>query len=234
MIVYGKNVVEAILKSDRKIHQIYLDNKFSDQKLVSKLQKTNIKITYYNKNELNKLTNNGLHQGVALSIDAYKTLNINEFISEYAKDEKNIIMLDELQDPHNLGSIIRTCEAAGIKTIVISKNNQVPINSTVVKVSAGALEYVKIVEVTNINQAIKSLKETGYWIIGTSLDTDQSYQSIDRDIKKVFVFGNEGKGLRKLVSNNCDFLIKIPMMGHINSLNVGVSVGIVVYEYIDK
>lgn len=233
MIVYGKNVVEAILASSREINHIYVDHKFADHKLINRLKKIKVKMTYSSKHELNQLTNNGLHQGIALDVEDYKYLTIHQYLAEYGKDENNVVMLDEIQDPHNFGSIIRTCESIGVKTIIISKNNQVHLNATVAKVSAGALEYVKIVEVTNLNQTIKLLKENDFWIVGTTLNTDKSYKELDKEMKKVIIFGNEGKGLRPLVERNCDILVKIPMIGNVNSLNVGVSVGVVLYELIN-
>jgi 23S rRNA (guanosine2251-2'-O)-methyltransferase len=141
-------------------------------------------------------------------------------------------MLDHLEDPHNLGAIIRTCEAAGVKTVIIPKDRQVPINSTVMKTSVGTLDNVKIVQVSNLVNAIGQLKEHGYWVVGTSLENSQDYRSVDYTGKIVLIIGNENNGISKLVSDNCDYLVKIPMYGTTNSLNASVAAGIMIYEVI--
>jgi len=140
-----------------------------------------------------------------------------------------IVLLDHLEDPHNLGAIIRTCEAAGIKGIIIPKDRSVSVNSTVMKVSVGALENVSIAQVTNIGRTIRELKKKGFWIIGTDLD-GTNFEEMDYQGKIALVIGNEGKGLSKLVKSECDFIAKIPMFGKINSLNASVAAGIIIYK----
>ena len=142
-------------------------------------------------------------------------------------------MLDSLEDPHNLGAILRTCDASGVDGVIIGKNRSVRLNNTVAKVSTGAIEYVKVAEVTNLNNTIKYLKKQGYWIVGAEA-TDESilYNKMKYDMPICLVIGSEGKGLSRLVRENCDYLIKIPMVGHVNSLNASVSCSILVYEII--
>ena len=143
-----------------------------------------------------------------------------------------IVILDHLEDPHNLGAIIRTCEAAGILGIIIPKDRSVDINSTVMKTSAGALENVKIAKVTNLVNVIDDLKENGYWIVGTAMEGDIDYRDVDYTGKIALVIGNEGNGLSKSVLQSCDYVAKIPMFGKINSLNASVAAGIMIYEMI--
>ena len=165
---------------------------------------------------------------IILDVDDVMTYDF-DYIRKIKKDNPILVMLDHLEDPHNFGAIIRTCEAAGVDAIVIPKNRSVEVNSTVMKVSAGALNNVKIVEVTNLVNAIKKLKDNGFWVYGTDMD-GETYTKVSYDSKTVLVIGAEGNGISKLVSENCDFMIKIPMIGKINSLNASVAAGIVIYE----
>ena len=153
---------------------------------------------------------------------------MNEIISV---PDATIVILDHLEDPHNLGAIIRTCEAAGITGIILPKDRSVSVNSTVMKTSAGALENVKISMVTNLNQTIKELKDKGFWIVGTDMN-GQDYRTIDYSGKIAIIIGNEGKGMSSIISSNCDFIAEIPMYGKINSLNASVAAGIIIYEAI--
>jgi len=153
-------------------------------------------------------------------------------IKEISDEEEVVLILDHIEDPHNFGAIIRTCEAAGISTIIIPQDRQVPVNSTVMKTSAGTLNNVKIVMVSNIVNAIEELKKNGFWVVGTTLEDSQDYREIDYSSKIALVMGNEGKGISNLVVKKCDFLAKIPMYGKTNSLNVSVATGIMIYEVI--
>ena len=153
-------------------------------------------------------------------------------LEEITNDENAVVLiLDHLEDPHNLGAIIRTSEAAGVNGIIIPKDRSVSVNSTVMKTSAGALENMKIVMVTNLNQAIKDLKEKGFWIVGTDME-GQDFKEIDYSGKIGVVIGNEGNGMSSSVSKSCDFIAQIPMYGKINSLNASVAAGIMIYEVI--
>ena len=144
-----------------------------------------------------------------------------------------IVMLDSLEDPHNLGAILRTCDAAGVDGVIIGKNRSVRLNDTVAKVSTGAIDYVKVVEVTNLTNTIKDLKKKGYWIVGAeAIDESKYYDQMKYDMPTCLVVGSEGKGISDLVRKNCDFLVKIPMLGHVNSLNASVSCSILIYEII--
>lgn len=227
MYVFGKNVAEEVIKKNEKIKKAYIYKDFNDKNLISALQKLKISIVYCEKYELDKLAN-GNHQGIILSIPDYEYCDSSEMISA---DDSLIVILDHIEDPHNLGAIIRTCEAAGVNGIIIPKDRSVLVNSTVMKVSAGALENVKIACVTNLNNTIKYLKDNGFWIVGTDMK-GTSYDKIDYSGKTAIIIGNEGKGMSKLVRESCDFIASIDMRGTINSLNASVATGIVVFEAI--
>lgn len=224
MYVYGKNVAKEILSKKQKINKALLYNNFSDNEIISALKKQNVKIKCLTKDELNKIET-GNHQGIILEVDDYKYSTLDELTDSV------IVMLDHLEDPHNFGAIIRTCEAAGIKNIIIPKDRSVKVTSSVIKVSVGAIENVKIAVVNNLVNTIKELKQKGYWIIGTDMKgTD--YKKIDYSGKIVLVIGNEGKGLSRLTEENCDFIASIPMRGKVNSLNASVAAALIIYEAI--
>ena len=179
--------------------------------------------------ELDKLAN-GNHQGIMISIPDYEYVSLDELLE---KENPLLVILDHLEDPHNLGAIVRTCEAAGVDGIIIPKNRSVEVTSTVMRTSVGALDYVKIARVTNLTETMNYLKKQGFWIVGTDMD-GEDYQEIDYRGKTVLVIGNEGSGMSRLVKENCDFIASIPMNGHVNSLNASVAAGIVIYEAISK
>ena len=224
MYVYGKNVAKEMLNKKEKINKAFLYNKFNDNEILSSLKKQNIKIKYLTRDELNKIES-GNHQGIILEVDDYKYSSLDDL------NDDIIVMLDHLEDPHNFGAIIRTCEAAGVKNIIIPKDRSVKVTSSVIKVSVGAIENVKIALVNNLVNTIKELKQKGYWIIGTDMQgTD--YRNIDYSGKIVLVIGNEGKGLSRLTEENCDFIASIPMRGKVNSLNASVAAALIIYEAI--
>ena len=225
MIVFGKNVFKEVISNDVKIKKIYLSNNFNDEEIINCIKSNNIDVIYLDKNAMDKKYK-GNHQGIVLDIEDYKYHNIEE-----AYDSNFIVMLDHLEDPHNFGAIIRTCEAAGVDFIIIPKDRSVQINSTVMKVSAGALNNMKIIEVNNLGSAIDKLKDNGFWIYAADMD-GENYSDIKYDSKTVLIIGNEGSGISKLISKKSDFIISIPMIGKINSLNASVAAGIAIYEVV--
>lgn len=225
MYIYGKNVVLETLKNNDKILKAYVLKSFNDQTIISSLQKQGIKINWLDKYDLDKLVKNN-HQGIILEVPEYKYANIENLISN---EDCILVILDHLEDPHNFGAIIRTCETAGVKGIIIPKDRSVNVNSTVMKVSAGALNKVPIAMVTNLSQTIDYLQKKGFWIIGADLGGD-NYNEIDYSGKIAIVVGNEGVGLSKIIRNKCDFIATIPMYGQLNSLNVSVACGIILYQ----
>ena len=225
MIVFGKNVFNEILENRKNIRKIYLSQNFHDNEIMQIIKKNKLKYISVNSNELNRLTKNGNHQGIALDIDEYNYYSLVEIID---RNDNFIVILDHLEDPHNLGAIIRTCEAAGVKSIIIPKDRSVQVNETVMKTSVGALEYVNVCRVNNLVNAINELKDNGYFVYGTKMD-GKDYRQVDFADKVALVIGNEGKGISKLVSDNCDEIVKINMIGKINSLNASVSTAILIY-----
>ena len=216
MYVYGKNVAKDI---NSKIEKVYVANNFKEKEILKNIKAP---IVYVDKNKLDKMVD-GVHQGIVLKIADYDYKDISELNSDV------VVMLDHLEDPHNFGAIIRTCEAAGVKDIIIPKDRSVKVNSTVMKTSAGCLDRVNIYEVTNLVQTINYLKKNDYWIIGTDIKgTD--YKDIDYKGKIVIIIGNEGNGMSRLVKESCDFIATIPMKGEVNSLNASVAAGIIIFE----
>lgn len=221
MLVYGKNVLKEL--EAKKIRKAFLSKSLKDFNVQKFLEDNHIRYELVNLNRLDKMVN-GNHQGIVIDINDYDYFNLND-INE---TENFIVMLDHLEDPHNLGAIIRTCECAGIKTIIIPKDRSVRVNDTVMKVSTGALERVKVVLVNNLVATIDKLKERGYFIYSADMN-GKNYSDIDYASKKVLVIGNEGNGISRLVKENSDEIISIPMKGELNSLNASVSAGILIY-----
>lgn len=225
MKVYGKNVALDIIKSHKKIYSAYLYKNFNEENILNYLNKNNVNIKIFEKYEMDNIVD-GLHQGIILDIEDYKYASLDEILKI---DNPLIVILDHLEDPHNLGAIIRTCEAAGVDGIIIPKDRSVEVNATVYKTSVGTVENVPIVMVTNIANTINDLKKEGFWITGTDMD-GTNYKDIDYRGKCAIVIGNEGKGISKRVLDNCDFIASIPMYGKTNSLNASVASGIIIYE----
>lgn len=228
MLVYGRNVAKEILKKDEKVKKIIIQKDFSDKEILSLIEKRKLKPEIMDKNDFSRFAKFS-HQGIILDIGDFAYSDVNEMIDG---EDSLIVILDHLEDPHNLGAIIRTCEAAGVSGIIIPKDRSVSVNATVMKTSAGALENMKVAMVTNILQTINMLKKEGFWIVGTDMDNSTDYREIDYSGKIALVIGNEGNGISKSVHDACDFIAKIPMYGKINSLNASVAAGIMIYEAI--
>ena len=227
MIVFGKNVArDLLLNNNKKVEKIILQEGFSDNEILSLIENRKINVITKQKREIDRLIS-GVHQGILLYIPDYQYSSI-----ESVYNDDVVVILDHLEDPHNLGAIIRTCEAAGIKSIILPKDRQEQVNATVMKTSVGTLDYMNMVSVTNLVNAINKLKDNGFWIVGTALDNSVDFKTIDYSGKIALVIGNEGSGISNIVANNCDFLAKIPMYGKTNSLNASVAAGIMIYEII--
>lgn len=227
MLIYGKNPIREAIFAKRKIYEFFVDQKFNDYKFLELVKEQNIKITYTNKGDLNSMTNNGIHQGIAAKIRDYEYKELEKVLKKDVR--QRFLILDEIQDPHNFGAIIRTAEATKLDGIIVSKKNQVPLTSVVAKVSSGAIEHVDIISVNNLNQAIQVLKENNIWVVGTDLNTERSYLDLPKDQSLAIIVGNEGTGIRPLIKKNCDILVKIPMYGKVNSLNVSVAAALMLY-----
>ena len=230
MLVYGKNVAVRVL-SDRKISEkvrkIYIDKNFylKNENLLGEFSKS--KLIFKENRDLDKLAK-GVHQGIILDMAEYHYKTLDEVLTE---DNNFILILDHIVDPHNLGAIIRTAVAAGVKTIVIPKDRQVLVNATVIKTSVGAVFDIDIVLVTNIVNTIRTLKDAGFFIYGSSLD-GENYATVDYASKVALIIGNEEKGIGQLVKKSCDTLVTIPMSSKLDSLNASVAAGIMIYEVV--
>lgn len=228
MLVYGRNVAEEYLKKNEKVRKIYLQEGFHDENLKILIEKSEINPVFKTKKEIDQLAN-GNHQGIILDVVDFSYTDYHEFIQS---EDSFVVILDHLEDPHNLGAIIRTSEAAGVDGIIIPKDRSVAVNSTVIKTSTGAIDNIPISMVTNLNQTISDLKKNGFWIVGTDMDNSTDYREIDYSGKIALVIGNEGSGISRMIHESCDFIAKIPMYGKVNSLNASVAAGIMIYEVV--
>lgn len=220
MYITGKNAIREYLKNNTKIYKAYVNKNMKDE-LISELKNKNISIEYIDKFKLDKISKN--NQGIIIKVDDYKYKDISDI------DDDIVVILDHLEDPHNLGAIIRTCEVAGIRNIIIPKDRSVSVNETVMKTSAGALNHINLIMVTNLTETMKKLKKDGFWFVGMDMLGD-NYKKIDYTGKIGLVVGSEGFGMSKLVEQNCDFIATIPMRGKVNSLNASVAAGIIIFE----
>ena len=246
LIIGRKPVLEA-LNSGEKIDQVYI--LYGQQgaiinSIIVAAKKRGVKINQVSSDKFKQITKDKIAQGVAALKSFQKFYTLEELIEDAKiKDNKALslgeglgealpllLILDSIQDTHNVGAIIRSAECSGVDGIIITKHNSAPINETVLKTSAGAAEHVKICPVSNLAQTLKELKENGYWIVGSSLDNSKPYTEVDYKMPIALIVGNEEKGIRKLTADNCDILVRIPMKGKIQSLNVSVAAGILLFE----
>ena len=229
-LVYGKNpVIEGI--NAKKVLKVFLVTNFNDQKILNLIKENKINCVTVPPSEMEKMSDGGVHQGVAAELKPYQTVSLEEIIFKAKKKEKKIIvMLDNINDPHNLGAILRSADVFEAAGVILPKHNSVSLNATVAKTSAGAINYVPVAVVNNLNQAIKTLKDEGYWVVSTDGSATISYSSIKYDFPVVVVIGSEGKGVSSLVLKNSDYIVKIPQFGHVNSLNASVAAGILLAE----
>jgi len=233
MLIYGKNPCKEVLSTEKPIIRAYIE-KGMNEEIERLLIQKGIEIKYLSKNEFNgKFSGN--HQSVVFEVEDYKMLTLDEVIMKYPQNTQPVfIMLDGITDPHNLGAIIRSAEAGGVQAIIIPKNRSVGVNGTVAKVASGALEHMDIVEVTNLAQTIDKLKKLNFWIVGTDMIADKNYTDIDISTALCIIIGSEGKGISRLLKTTADYLVKIPMVGQVNSLNASVSAGIIIFEILRK
>ena len=220
-IIYGKNSFFEALNNKRIIMAYVLnDAEIKDYRIPYKI---------VDRKTLDKMSKSGNHQGYLAEVKDFKMSSVEDMI----KDKNGlIVILDGLEDVHNLGAIIRTCECAGVDGVIYKSHNSVKVNDTVAKVACGALEYVKVAEVTNLVNTIKMLKDKGYWVVGTDGSANQLYTDLKYDFNTVLIIGSEGKGISRLVKEECDYIIKLPMVGHVTRLNASVAAGILIYNIV--
>ena len=227
--IIGINAVYESLKSSR-VKKLYLEEGFSNQRIIELAKKQKINLVYLSKKEFLKF-NNENNQGCVAETLPFKTYTLSEILSDCdVKKNPIVVILDELNDPHNLGAILRSSDVFNVSAIIYKNRNSVSLNETVAKVSAGAINYVKCCEVTNLNQTIATLKEHKFWVIGLAGEADVDLKSIPKDCPLCVVVGSEGYGISRLVRENCDLMVKISMQGHVSCLNASVSCAIVLYE----
>ncbi|HEY0829069.1 MAG TPA: 23S rRNA (guanosine(2251)-2'-O)-methyltransferase RlmB [Bacilli bacterium] len=233
--IAGKHSVLEALRSGHTINKILIaDNSQASltQPIVEEAKKSGVLVQFVDKRKLDQLVNHSQHQGVIAQAAAYEYVEIEDILAaaKTKNEDPFILILDEIEDPHNLGSILRTADCTGVHGVIIPKRRSVGLTATVSKVSAGAVEYVPVARVTNIAQTIELLKEQGVWIAGADGSAKQSVYQSNLNLPLAIVIGNEGKGIGRLIKEKCDFLIKLPMLGNIQSLNASVAAGVLMYE----
>jgi 23S rRNA (guanosine2251-2'-O)-methyltransferase len=234
-IIYGRKPVLEAINAGEDIEVIYVaygQRGEAISRIFTAAKKNNLKITQLSSKKFKQLAGNLNAQGVIAIKSVYKFLDYRELIDNSMKSQEPLILiLDTLQDTHNLGAVLRTAECAGVDGVILTSNNSAPVNETVAKISAGALSHLKISRVANLMQPIKYLKEKGFWIVGAHLtEKSVNYDTIDYSGPIALIMGNEEKGIRRLVAEECDFIVKIPIKGKIDSLNVSVATGVILFE----
>ena len=221
--VYGRNSFFEALDNKRIVKAYVLND--------SEIKNKGIPYEVVDRKKLDKMSKSGNHQGYLAEVKQFHMSSVDDMI----KDKNGlIVVLDSLQDVHNLGAIIRTCECAGVDGVIYKTHNSVKVNDTVAKIASGALEYMKVAEVGNLVNTLKMLKKKGYWVVGSDGSADQLYIDLDYDMNVVLVIGSEGNGMSRLVREECDFIVKLPMLGHVTSLNASVAAGILIYNILNK
>lgn len=233
MIVYGKNVWTQIKQDKDSIEAIYIQNGIRDKRILNDLRKENLSYQMCSKQQIDKMTNSTHHQGIACKVKEIPTYSIEELLSK-TKGIGFFVALDGIQDPHNLGAILRTCDCAGVDGVIITKHNSVGLTPTVIKTSTGAAYTMPVSIVNNLSQTLKQCKKEGYWVIGADMDHARDYREGIYDVPVILVIGSEGFGISQLVKKQCDYMISLPMEGSITSLNASVACGILVYQIHSK
>lgn len=236
--IIGKNPVIEALKSDREINKLLIaegSQKGQMQQVISLAKQRNVLVQFVPKRKIDGMVE-GNHQGVIAQVAAYEYAELDDLFAEAERKNEPpfFLLLDEIEDPHNLGSIMRTADAVGAHGIIIPKRRAVGLTATVAKASTGAIEYIPVARVTNMARTIDELKERGIWIAGTDASGAEDYRSFDGTLPLGLVIGSEGKGMGRLIRDKCDFLIRLPMQGHVTSLNASVAAALLMYEVFRK
>lgn len=234
-IIAGKNPVLEALRSGREMNKVWVAEgvkKAGVAELLQLAREAGIIVQFVPKNKVDQLTDGANHQGVAASVAAYRYADIDElFESASSRNEDPFfLILDELEDPHNLGSILRTADATGVHGVIIPKRRAVGLTSVVAKTSTGAIEHIPVARVTNLAQTVDDLKKRGVWIAGTDAKGSADYRQMDAKLPLAVIIGSEGKGMSRLLKDKCDFLYHMPMVGKVTSLNASVAAALLMYE----
>lgn len=238
-LIAGRNAVMETLKSGRPINKVFIakgERQGSIKELIALVKEKKLILQEVESKRLDEITGGARHQGVAAYASPVEYAEVEDILerARVLSEPPFLVLLDELEDPHNLGAILRTADAAGVHGVLIPKRRSCQLSSTVAKTSAGAVEYVPVARIGNIAQTMKELKKQGLWIVGADMDGDKNYYEADLMGPMVLVVGSEGKGIGRLVKEHCDFLVKIPMRGKINSLNASVAASILLYESLQQ
>ncbi len=228
--IYGKNTVTESLNGKR-VQEVIVVDQFHDYAFLKMCKQLNVKVSYVSRHELEQLVGKVHHQGVVGVVESYRYYTLDEILLSIDPNKQPLlVMLDGLKDPHNLGAILRTCDAIGVDGVIILKNRSVSLNGTVAKVSTGAIDHVKVMQATNLSRTIDELKKRGYWIVGCENSQSDDYRKIDYNMPVCIVIGSEGTGISRLVKEKCDFNVVLPMVGHVTSLNASVAAAIILYQ----
>lgn len=232
MIVYGKNVFSQIQERPDEIQEIYIQENLRDKKVLDAVDRLKrVKVNRVSRAVLDKLSDKGVHQGIVARVKDIDLVSLENLIELAKKQEYPLLVaLDELQDPHNLGAILRTCDAAGVSGVLMTKHNSATLTSAAIKASTGAAYTVPMAVVANMAQALEKCKEAGFWIAGTAFEGAKDYREGMVDVPLVLVIGNEGKGISRNVLKHCDYKVKLPMKGTVQSLNASVATAILLYD----
>lgn len=228
--IYGKNPLKQLLADDRqRIEKVFILPQ--EKAIIEQLKQANISYVISNKEQLLLLVKHSKHQGIVCLIKEYVYTSL-EVVLQKIKTKKYplILILDQIEDPRNFGAILRSCDAVNVDAVIILKQRQVELNATVAKTSVGAINYVPVVKVTNLSNTLTTLKDNGFWIFASALNTEINYYNVDYKKPIALIVGNEGKGVSQKLLNNSDYIVKVPMQGHINSLNVAVASALLLYQ----
>lgn len=228
--IYGKNPIIEALKG-AGVYKVYMLEGNRDHTIFQLCKKKQIPVEFVNKKEFDKKAGKAVHQGVMACVEQYRYYSLDEILDAIPADRQPLLlMLDGLEDPHNLGAILRTCDAVGVDGVIIGKNRSVGLNATVAKVSTGAIHHVKVAQVTNLTRTLEELKKRSFWVVGCELENSQDYRAVDYNMPTVLVIGSEGAGISRLVKKSCDINVVLPMTGHVNSLNASVAAAVLLYQ----
>ena len=237
-LIIGKHPVNEAIQSGREINKVWINQQSQGfgQEFIDKVKERGVTVQFVPKKKLDQLAQSSQHQGIVASIAAYEYAEIDDLfaLSEKRDEQPFFILLDGVEDPHNLGSVLRTADAAGAHGVIIPKRRAVGLTQTVAKASTGAIEYIPVVRVTNLARTMDDLKDRGVWFIGTSGEAKEDFRQSSADMPLCLVIGNEGKGISRLVQEKCDFLVSIPMAGKVTSLNASVAASLLMYEMYRK
>lgn len=236
IVIVGRHAVKEAITSGHSINKILIQDGIKKQQINDILKNAKdqkIIVQTVPKSKLDFLST-APHQGVAALIAPYEYADFDQFLKQQKEGLSTVMILDGLEDPHNLGSILRTADASGVDGVIIPKRRSVSLTQTVAKASTGAIQHVPVIRVTNLAKTIDELKDNGFWVAGTEANNATDYRELEADMSLAIVIGSEGQGMSRLVSDKCDFYIKIPMVGHVNSLNASVAASLMMYEVFRK